>query len=116
MVQRRASIEYRYVKFESSSDATINALNIHFEGKKWLQRRKILTPAFHFSILEEYVECFDTQSSILVDKLSKYKPNEKIEFYPLITLCALDIICETTMGTSLNAQSTDSAYAKAVRE
>lgn len=86
------------------------------KGKKWQQRRKILTPAFHFSILEEYVDCFDTQSSILVNKLKNYKPDEKIEFYPLITLCALDIICETTMGTSLNAQSGESAYAKAVRE
>lgn len=52
----------------------------------------MLTPAFHFKILEDFVAVFNEQSSILIDKLNK---NVKKEFdvFPLITLCTLDVIC-----------------------
>lgn len=62
-------------------------------GKKWFQRRKIITPAFHFKILEEFVKVFDRQGNIFVDILSKRKPNEQIELLPLVTLYTLDVIC-----------------------
>lgn len=66
--------------------------------------QKILTPAFHFKILEEYVKIFDRQSSIFVDVLSKYKTTDKVELFPLVGLCTLDVICEAAMGIELNAQ------------
>lgn len=60
--------------------------------KKWFQRRKILTPAFHFQILERFVEIMDEQGRVLVDKLKKLDGKE-VNVYPLINLYALDVIC-----------------------
>ena len=62
-------------------------------GSKWHSRRKIITPTFHFKILEQFVEIFDQQSSILVEKLqSKCDDTDGFNIQPYICLAALDII------------------------
>lgn len=61
-------------------------------GKKWFQRRKILTPAFHFQILEKFVEIMDEQGNLLIEKLKKLDGKEE-NIYPLIKLYTLDVIC-----------------------
>ncbi|KAF4517616.1 hypothetical protein B566_EDAN002847, partial [Ephemera danica] len=38
-------------------------------GAKWHSRRKLLTPAFHFSILEQFIPVFCDKTRILVEKL-----------------------------------------------
>ncbi|KAK7863480.1 hypothetical protein R5R35_010516 [Gryllus longicercus] len=87
-------------------------------GAKWHSHRKLITPAFHFNILDSFVEVFADKSEILVSRLEKEVGNSKgFDVYPYITRCALDIICETAMGTEMNAQDeTDSPYLKAVCE
>ena len=62
-------------------------------GKKWSNRRKIITPTFHFKILEQFVEIFDEQSDTFVKKLAHFKDQEAFNIFPLTALCALDIIC-----------------------
>ncbi|XP_055642735.1 cytochrome P450 4d2-like [Toxorhynchites rutilus septentrionalis] len=85
--------------------------------QKWFNKRKIITPAFHFKILEQFIEVFDRQSGILVQKLRADANGMLANIYPYITLAALDVICETAMGTSINAQTdADSKYVKAVTE
>ncbi|XP_023307623.2 cytochrome P450 4d2-like [Lucilia cuprina] len=74
-------------------------------GKKWHARRKIITPTFHFKILEQFVEIFDQQSSIMVRKLyEKADGKTDIDIFPVVCLSALDIIAETAMGVKVNAQ------------
>jgi cytochrome P450 len=74
-------------------------------GEKWHTRRKQITPAFHFKILESYHEVFNTQSMVLVDILKdKQGKDEVCEMHGMFTRCALDIICETAMGKKLNCQ------------
>lgn len=70
-------------------------------GNKWASRRKIITPTFHFKILEQFVEIFDRQGNILIDKLQGHKNSEAFDIFPIITLCALDIICGN-LNTFLN--------------
>lgn len=62
-------------------------------GRKWHQRRKIITPAFHFRILEPYVEIFDRQTRQLVRQLRQACNGDPIELAHATHMCALDIIC-----------------------
>lgn len=85
-------------------------------GNKWRARRRMFTPAFHFRILEDFSSTINTQSTVLADKLGKMcSPGKRTDIVPLVTLCTLDIICETIMGTSIRAQHDEhSPYVKAV--
>ncbi|EFA01323.1 cytochrome P450 4BR3 [Tribolium castaneum] len=77
-------------------------------GSKWKTRRKLITPTFHFKILENFLETsFNKQINILLDVLLKEasQTDKSIEIHSLINLCSLDIICETAFGTELNAQA-----------
>lgn len=62
-------------------------------GQKWLSRRKIITPAFHFNILEDFVEVFEKQSSIFELNLRKFEGSGDFNIFPLTALCALDVVC-----------------------
>nr|XP_015926218.2 cytochrome P450 4C1 [Parasteatoda tepidariorum] len=86
-------------------------------GKKWRYRRKLLTPTFHFRILEDFVPVFSDQSHILVSRLRKLEKDSWIDVVPLITSCTLDIICETAMGVRINVQSGGcKEYVQAIHE
>ncbi|GFR03813.1 cytochrome P450 4C1, partial [Trichonephila clavata] len=86
-------------------------------GTKWKCRRKLLTPAFHFSILDEFIPVFQEQSSVLVSKLQSLVQEPWVDVVPLMTACTLDIICQTAMGFNLDAQGgQNSEYATAVHE
>lgn len=54
----------------------------------------MITPTFHFKILDSFVPVYESNSAIMVEKLAeKAKNNESFDICPFITLCALDIIC-----------------------
>nr|XP_053637334.1 cytochrome P450 4C1-like [Cherax quadricarinatus] len=75
-------------------------------GSHWQTRRKLLTPAFHFKILEEFMSVFNKQSNKLIQKLEKKADGNTFDIYDDLTLCALDIICETAMGAQHQCQET----------
>jgi len=57
-------------------------------------RRKLLTPTFHFKILNDFVEVFNKQANILVSKFNKTADGNTVtDIAKDVTLCALDIIC-----------------------
>jgi hypothetical protein len=72
--------------------------NVFYPGAKWHSRRKLLTPAFHFSILEQFVPIFSEKTRILIEKLKNAACSspDGFDITPYITRCALDIICGIT--------------------
>ncbi|KAI5747959.1 hypothetical protein M8J77_020400 [Diaphorina citri] len=84
-------------------------------GQKWHHRRKLLTPAFHYNILETMLEPMQDTTDILVDRLSQELDNSGFDVFPIMKLTTLDIVCETTMGYDLGAlKNQNSAYTQAV--
>ncbi|EFA10752.1 cytochrome P450 monooxigenase CYP4Q3 [Tribolium castaneum] len=67
-------------------------------GQKWATRRKILTPAFHFSILQQFITIFNEETDKLVDTF-KQQCDQPIEITSHITQFTLKTIGETAMGT-----------------
>ncbi|KAJ1345619.1 hypothetical protein KIN20_000195 [Parelaphostrongylus tenuis] len=81
----------------------------------WRPKRKLLTPTFHYDMLKEFVPIFNEKSRILVKKLANLPKKEPVELLSFVTLCGLDIICETSMGRAINAQlNKESDYVWAV--
>lgn len=62
-------------------------------GYKWRSRRKMLTPTFHFTILEDFLDVMNEQASVLVNKFKKHVDGDAFNCFFDIALCALDIIC-----------------------
>ncbi|GFU04243.1 cytochrome P450 4V2, partial [Nephila pilipes] len=84
-------------------------------GPKWKSRRKLLTPSFHFEILKDFLPIFNEQSQVLVKKLRNEVTNDSTDIVMPITLCSLDIICETILGVTIGAQeNNESQYIKSV--
>lgn len=62
-------------------------------GKKWHERRKVFTPAFHFNTLENYLKKFDEHSGIMAKQLmSQADGKTVIDMFPRVCLSALDVI------------------------
>ncbi|XP_018562121.1 cytochrome P450 4C1 [Anoplophora glabripennis] len=74
-------------------------------GSKWQTRRKILTPAFHFSILQQFVGVFTTETDHLVKELRKICHKPFINVVPYISQFTLCAINETSMGAKLNLEN-----------
>lgn len=89
-------------------------------------------PAFNQSILNGFVEVFTKQAEILVKQLHKMASKEEFDIYDYISKSTLDTFCgktflyyynfykgsstsiflETSMGVTINAQTTDCQYMK----
>ncbi|KAJ8950659.1 hypothetical protein NQ314_007806, partial [Rhamnusium bicolor] len=77
----------------------------------------MITPAFHLSILEQYIDCFEVNGRILIEQLEKELDKDSVDIYPYISLYTLDVICETAMGVSVNVQKNkNSKYVKNIQQ
>lgn len=67
-------------------------------------------------LLQDFLITMNEQSRTLIQKMQRLKNNdEEVNLVKCVTACTLDIICETAMGKSVNAQfQEDSEYVQAV--
>lgn len=84
---------------------------------KWRARRRLITPAFHFKILEDFVPCIIEHSASLLQKWNKIGQPGIIDLRDWMPRFVLDMLIETIMGLPPDVATEDrGAYLKAVRE
>uniref|UniRef100_D3TQL2 Cytochrome P450 n=2 Tax=Glossina morsitans morsitans TaxID=37546 RepID=D3TQL2_GLOMM len=81
--------------------------------EKWHLRRKMLTPTFHFNILQTFNEIFKEESLKLLEKL-KHLQHDSVNISDVIEEFALNNICETALGVKLNDIDGASEYRTAL--
>lgn len=70
-------------------------------GPHWFSHRRLLTPAFHYSILEDFCVTFGENSFNLIEELKQLPKDKEFDVYPHITKTALDIICGKCLKVSI---------------
>ncbi|XP_072761649.1 cytochrome P450 4C1-like [Anoplolepis gracilipes] len=70
-------------------------------GAKWQTRRKMLTPAFHFNILNHFVDILIKEGNCMTKSLNDVGEAVVKDLLPFISEHTLNVICETAMGISL---------------
>ena len=69
---------------------------ISMPGSKWKSTRRLLTPSFHFKILDTFFDVFNKNSTVLTEVMTKNMEESKsdeVDMIPLMKRCTLDIIC-----------------------
>ena len=62
-------------------------------NQKWHQPRKIITPTFHFKILEQFFDVFQKQNLSLVKDLEKKTGGDAFDIFPLVSSSVLKSLC-----------------------
>lgn len=62
-------------------------------NQKWHQRRKIITPTFHFKILEQFFDVFQKQNLSLVKDIEKKIGDDAFDIFPLVSSSVLKSLC-----------------------
>ncbi|XP_065214565.1 cytochrome P450 4C1-like isoform X2 [Planococcus citri] len=74
------------------------------DGDIWQIHRKLITPSFHFKMLENSTGMITRNAEILVDQLEKLVDGSDFDIESFVEKCSLDIICEMAMGTKMETQ------------
>ncbi|XP_034651359.1 cytochrome P450 4e2-like [Drosophila subobscura] len=87
-------------------------------GSRWFKHRKMITPSFHFNILQDFHKVMDEYSSKFVGLLKGVSAGDSIlDIQDHVGYLTLDVICSTSMGVSINAmENRTSEIAQAFRD
>jgi cytochrome P450 family 4 len=118
MIANNESFQQKANGYDVAKDWLGNGL-LTSTGHQWFVRRKALTPAFHFKILEKFVQVMAKQCDILVGRLHNVEKeiedaNGYFDIFEFFKSYTLDNICETSMGVCCDAQGGKSEYAHAI--
>ncbi|XP_017006515.2 probable cytochrome P450 4ac1 isoform X1 [Drosophila takahashii] len=81
--------------------------------QKWHSRRKALTPAFHFNVLQSFLAIFKEECNKLLKVLDKNEDGE-LCLNQVIPQFTLNNICETALGVKLDDMSEGNEYRRAI--
>jgi cytochrome P450 family 4 subfamily V len=63
----------------------------------------MLTPSFHFTILEQFTGVFNRNGDILIRRLSSHVDGPQFDITSYITMCTLDVVCGKLLSCCLYA-------------
>ncbi|XP_030383302.1 probable cytochrome P450 4ac1 [Scaptodrosophila lebanonensis] len=82
-------------------------------NEKWHFRRKTLTPAFHFNVLQTFLEIFKEECKKLVTVLEPSVGNE-LTLNHVVPQFTLNNVCETALGVKLDDMVESATYREAI--
>ncbi|XP_066932625.1 cytochrome P450 4V2-like [Clytia hemisphaerica] len=86
-------------------------------GDLWKKRRRMIIPAFHFEILNEFVSIMENRTLELIEMLKKFhEKDESFNAFDITKPFSLSIICETSMGIDLTIEETSDGRFKKLYE
>ncbi|XP_033835029.2 cytochrome P450 4F3 [Periophthalmus magnuspinnatus] len=87
-------------------------------GDVWSRKRRLLTPAFHFDILKNYIVIFNSSTNSMHEKWKRMILNGKnnIEMFNDVTLMTLDSLLKCAFSCNSNCQESTSGYVQAIVE
>lgn len=65
-------------------------------GSLWSHRRKLLTPCFHFTVLDKFYDPINKHALVMRDTLTQEFCEKEVgfqEILPFMHRCTLDVIC-----------------------
>ncbi|PSN31830.1 hypothetical protein C0J52_20869 [Blattella germanica] len=100
------------VKKNSTVSKLANGNGVVPDDGKWKIHRRIISSTFNSNVLEQFMENFSKNSFLLTEDLKSFANGTTFDIYSQICSCALDIICESTMGTHVCTQMEDNGEYK----
>ncbi|XP_017006511.2 probable cytochrome P450 4ac2 [Drosophila takahashii] len=79
----------------------------------WHSRRKALTPAFHFNVLQSFLTIFKEECNKLV-KVLHQSVDKELELKQVIPQFTLNNVCETALGVKLDDSTEGLRYRKSI--
>ncbi|XP_053677901.1 cytochrome P450 4g15 [Anopheles nili] len=91
------SPEYRFFKPWLGNGLLIST------GHKWRQHRKLIAPTFHLNVLKSFIDLFNENSRLVVEKMHK-ENGKAFDCHDYMSECTVEILLETAMGVSKKTQ------------
>ncbi|KAM6893584.1 cytochrome P450 4F3 isoform 2-T2 [Xenentodon cancila] len=87
-------------------------------SEEWSRRRRLLTPAFHFDILKNYVATFNSSTDTMHGKWRRLvaEGSTNLEMFEHVTLMTLDSLLKCAFSHNSNCQESCSEYVSAIME
>lgn len=61
--------------------------------EKWFARRRVITPTFHFKILEQFFDVFVKHNQTLLEKINDKANQKPFDIFPLVTSSVMNALC-----------------------
>ncbi|CAH1243130.1 CYP4B1 [Branchiostoma lanceolatum] len=91
-------IVYRFVKPWIGDGLLVS------HGQKWFRNRRLLTPAFHFGVLQPYTHLFSDSTNIMMANWKQLGAGASINVFEHVSLMTLDSMLKCALTVDSNCQ------------